>query len=580
IVKKRLSRRTNAARRRERSRPCAGASAEARGHLLAHALQGAHDLGVGDHAAAVELGQDAVEAELAGEVLEPPGHGVGRADDHLLAQHVLVADGLQRLAALGALLDGARAGPRRRFLELGAERAIELHDRSLGRGPCLGLRLADVDRHAQVHLALPGVAGGGVGLPVRGDVGAQLLDGAEPDGDEDRQPHGADRRVGVGAGGGDAHRRIRLLQRARHEREVAEGVELAFEGEALVAPRALENLQHLGEALAALRIGDAVALVGAREAAAADAEDQPSAADVVQRRHFLGEPHRVAQGQDLHGNADLEAACAGGDGAGEHEGGGGDGTFRGEVQLGQPHHVEPPALGGVDLLEGAGEGLRVALAGAPRKLVEDAELERHGHPRTRRAGRSASIMPVRDTPVSKAVGGHGCAGRSAGLPHDHNIFDLADWRTGEPSNYHETGGALRMNVRGKSMIDRTIRALAVALALAAAFAGPAWSEAADDKPARAAETDPIPNGGAAPDPLTPPEKVGPPPAAPGTPTAAEAKAAAEVDPIVAIVRQRLAAPHTHAGDADRADFEGLVAYYAEAGRAVWTSKDGFTRRAQ
>ncbi len=61
-----------------------------------------------------------------------------------------------------------------------------------------------------------------------------------------------------------------------------------------------------------------------------------------------------------------------------------------------------------------------------------------------------------------------------------------------------------MNVRGKSMIDRTIRALAVALALAAAFAGPAWSEAADDKPARAAETDPIPNGGAAPDPLTPP----------------------------------------------------------------------------
>ncbi len=137
-----------------------------------------------------------------------------------------------------------------------------------------------------------------------------------------------------------------------------------------------------------------------------------------------------------------------------------------------------------------------------------------------------------------------------------------------------------MNVRGKSMIDRTIRALAVALALAAAFAGPAWSEAADDKPARAAETDPIPNGGAAPDPLTPPEKVGPPPAAPGTPTAAEAKPAAEVDPIVAIVRQRLAAPHTHAGDADRADFEGLVAYYAEAGRAVWTSKDGFTRRAQ
>ena len=90
--------------------------------------------------------------------------------------------------------------------------------------------------------------------------------------------------------------------------------------------------------------------------------------------------------------------------------------------------------------------------------------------------------------------------------------------------------------------------------------------------------DPAPS--AAPDPLTPPQVNTPPPAAPGVPaTPAEAaKPAGETDPIVALVRQRLAAAAPASRQAgDRDDYAGLVAFYAEhAGEAVWTSKDGFT----
>src|SRR5207253_518978 len=44
---------------------------------------------------------------------------------------------------------------------------------------------------------------------------------------------------------------------------------------------------------------------------------------------------------------------------------------------GQPDGIEPPALGGIDLLEGGGECFGLALARAPLELVEHAEFECH-----------------------------------------------------------------------------------------------------------------------------------------------------------------------------------------------------------
>ena len=60
----------------------------------------------------------------------------------------------------------------------------------------------------------------------------------------------------------------------------------------------------------------------------------------------------------------------------------------------------------------------------------------------------------------------------------------------------------------------------------------------------------------------------------------EAKPAAEADPIVKLVRQRLAAAPAGGSQADRDDYAALAAFYAEgSGQAVWTGKDGFTARA-
>src|SRR5262249_32807722 len=60
-------------------------------------------------AAAIHLGEDAVETELLLERAEAVDHALGRADDELVAQRLLIGDGLEPVAELGAALDRARA---------------------------------------------------------------------------------------------------------------------------------------------------------------------------------------------------------------------------------------------------------------------------------------------------------------------------------------------------------------------------------------------------------------------------------------------------------------------------------------
>jgi murein L,D-transpeptidase YcbB/YkuD len=113
----------------------------------------------------------------------------------------------------------------------------------------------------------------------------------------------------------------------------------------------------------------------------------------------------------------------------------------------------------------------------------------------------------------------------------------------------------------------------------ASVAGPAWSQATTASAARGANLEP--GTSTVPDPLTPPEVNKPAPAAPGTPAVAgEPKAAEVVDPIIVLVRERLAAAPTKGNAGDRDDHAGLAAFYAQhAGAAIWTSKAGFTPRA-
>jgi hypothetical protein len=139
-------------------------------------------------------------------------------------------------------------------------------------------------------------------------------------------------------------------------------VEGAVIRETRLGPCPFDDVENFAKALAALGIRHAIRLIGLRHAAPADPEDQPSVAQLIDRRGFLGEPQRMAERQYLDGNADLDAARARGDRAGDAERRRQKRAARLEMELGEPHHIEPPTLGRVDLLHRLVKGLAVAPA--------------------------------------------------------------------------------------------------------------------------------------------------------------------------------------------------------------------------
>jgi hypothetical protein len=268
---------------------------EARHDFLAQQAQGIHDQRMWNEAAGVKLGEDAVEPDLLTQALQLFGHLIGRADNHLVAKGVVIADGLQLLAALGALLDGARTRNVGGRLELAADRAEQMHDALFGltSRPLLGL--GEVDRHAQIDFAHTGMAGSVIRLVIAAHQRRQLRERAETGGDEDGMPQRADRGIGVDAGGGDADGRSWLLHRLWHHGDLVVGEIFAGKGEALVGPGPLDDLQRLGEALAAFLIGNAVGLINMGEPAAPDAEDEAPVAYLVDGGRLLGKPQRMAE---------------------------------------------------------------------------------------------------------------------------------------------------------------------------------------------------------------------------------------------------------------------------------------------
>src|SRR5260221_10893115 len=84
-------------------------SLEPRHDFLAEQPQRLQQLRMGDQAAGIELGQDAVETDHRAQLVQPVDHALRGADDHPFAQHLFVVDGLHLLAALRPVLDGPRA---------------------------------------------------------------------------------------------------------------------------------------------------------------------------------------------------------------------------------------------------------------------------------------------------------------------------------------------------------------------------------------------------------------------------------------------------------------------------------------
>ena len=193
---------------------------------------------------------------------------------------------------------------------------------------------------------------------------------------EQRVAELADRRIGLVLAGGDADFRMRLLQRPRHQGEIVEAViAAAIRGDRL-RPRCLDDVETFGETVLALLVGDAVGVVGAGKRAAANAEDQPAAADLVDRRGLLGETQRMPQRQDLHRGPDLDAMGPRCDRTGDGQWRRQQRPRRVHVDLGQPHHVEAPVFGGLDLGKGLRERLGLRARLGRQKLVKDAEFHR------------------------------------------------------------------------------------------------------------------------------------------------------------------------------------------------------------
>src|SRR5215467_15616735 len=84
----------------------------------------------------------------------------------------------------------------------------------------------------------------------------------------------------------------------------------------------------------------------------------------------------MAERQDLNRNADPDPLGARADRGGDAERRRQDRALRIEMQLRQPHRIETPALGRIDLFESLVEGLFFAAAGKSRKLVEHAKFHR------------------------------------------------------------------------------------------------------------------------------------------------------------------------------------------------------------
>ena len=123
-----------------------------------------------------------------------------------------------------------------------------------------------------------------------------------------------------------------------------------------------------------------------------------------------------------------------------------------------------------------------------------------------------------------------------------------------------------------------------ALMAAHALTPPALAQATEPAAARGApEADaaPVPESGAA-DPLAPADVAKPAPAAPGAAATTETAQApaAETDPVILLVRERLAATQPLRALGAKDDLAGAIAFYDGRAQPLWTGKDGFTPRAK
>src|SRR5215469_3997946 len=278
----------------DEDRVARGLSMKPRLHLLAKQLHRAHNPLVRDQTAGVELSENTGEAELISEAREIVGDDFRRADDRPAAARLVPGEALQPLGALNPPCGVKDAGAVSRFLEARPQIAVEIHQAFLGVGERLFEGVTDIDRGAQVDLALARVSCTFPGLAVCLQIRQHLVESATPRTHKDRITllRGGDERIlAIGC---NADRRMRLAVRLWHDADVFVIVVFAGERELFLGPGTLYDFEHFGKAFGALAIGNAIGLIGAREAAAADPENQPAMADMIDSGTVLRQAQRLA----------------------------------------------------------------------------------------------------------------------------------------------------------------------------------------------------------------------------------------------------------------------------------------------
>src|SRR5216683_2241545 len=346
-------------------------------HLMRENLQGARLLPLRQESTGIQLRRDPVQAELFAKLRETVDQPRARAERDLGAQDLRVREARQGPGLSHSSL--GRAGPGttdRRSGQVGL--AVEVVRDGLLRLFHGGLlRGRGVHRNPEAYVAITGVPRLSPRLAVTSHVSRQLGDVHAAQPDENGQTHPADARKGVRGRRGHPDRRMRLLIRARGDGGVGEAIELAFVAEGLALPRREDDLQRFEEASLTLFVGDAERVVGPRASAAANAEVEPSVAQMIERGDLAGDAERVVQRKKLNRRPHAQALGPRDDPARHQQGRRQYGTRGIDEHLRQPHDVEPPRLRRVDELEQLAERLTLT---APTSYLLREDSEVHGVP--------------------------------------------------------------------------------------------------------------------------------------------------------------------------------------------------------
>src|SRR5262245_22243968 len=134
------------------------------------------------------------------------------------------------------------------------------------------------------------------GLPIHVELLAHLRHIKTTPTDEDGITHLTDLRKRLARRGRHPDGWQRLLIRLGKDAHVVEGVIFPLIREAFLSPGFQDHLETLVEALAALPVWDAIALVGPRKTTPPDSKVEAPLADLVDRGGFLGQADGMAQG--------------------------------------------------------------------------------------------------------------------------------------------------------------------------------------------------------------------------------------------------------------------------------------------